>query len=668
MKLPDETFMDELRLSFSQLPRELAALTDADFARAVDWSDRAGARLKRAAQNGDVRAVGQFVARALAARGGNRRPGKVTSGKNEGKKLRRQSLWSKVAADPDRPRTTQLVELWESFTPAGDSGSPARPMRSGNRQEKRVGKNRKYVQPGGQTDWPALEAWLQSAAGDVQGASPVELLILFEILRECAPLLQPELLFRLWRFALCAAVEHCAGTRDAEQWVAHPDQLLFVRGELPWEAALLFSNVSGAGRVRRTGRQFLRRHLEEHTDEDGTPTGGLLERLPLWLAPLVRSTEWGRQFRDPLWDDAQAERFELLLERVAAICRMDGKLALSNGHAANVVSLLTSASRLTRLKKKSPPIRYLRAVRKNVRGKKVGRFKARRRAAIHKPGKKPYPVAQSDWARLACLRNDWSVHADSLLVAHHAEKPLIELIALGQPLLSGTWDIEVTVGTTPAVLQKKWDCCCWFSDHDADYLELTLSLGRNVKIDRQVLLSRKERFGLLADVVTSGGAATRIEYASSLPLADGVHVTHDVPTRECLLEHAGVGARVFPLSLPDDRLHGTSGYFGDEPGLLRLRHSGIGGIYAPLVVDWAPERKRSHAEWRSLTVSEAGSVVGRETAAGFRIRVGKQHLFIYRSLRKSQEMRAVLGHHTAFETVIGTFSPAGEVRPIIMVE
>ena len=109
--------------------------------------------------------------------------------------------------------------------------------------------------------------------------------------------------------------------------------------------------------------------------------------------------------------------------------------------------------------------------------------------------------------------------------------------------------------------------------------------------------------------------------------------------------------------------------FLEQSGQLTLTQTGTGrALFAPLIFDWHPGRRNAVAEWRSLTVTECGNAVGADRAAAHRLRLGKHQLLIYRSLALTDEPRAVLGHHTRFETVIGTFDARGNVRPIMLVE
>jgi hypothetical protein len=101
---------------------------------------------------------------------------------------------------------------------------------------------------------------------------------------------------------------------------------------------------------------------------------------------------------------------------------------------------------------------------------------------------------------------------------------------------------------------------------------------------------------------------------------------------------------------------------------LELRQSGIGGLYAPIVIDWNPARRRSPALWRPLTVGQNAAVVPVGSAAGFRLQVGTAQWLVYRSLSTILEPRTVLGQHTMYETMIGRFARSGEVEPIVLVE
>jgi hypothetical protein len=278
------------------------------------------------------------------------------------------------------------------------------------------------------------------------------------------------------------------------------------------------------------------------------------------------------------------------------------------------------------------------------------------------------PSNQSDFARFALLRSDWSVQADSVALAHHRRYPQLDVSASGRPLIHGDWTIKLNIGGADVELAEEWTCVCWQSDPDADYIELQMAGPGKLRVERIVMLSRNQRFLLLADSV-SGVPHERIEYSSQLPLGDNVQTRMDTPTREIQLTMKGFRARAFPLALPQDRVLSTPHQFTAEDGHVTLSQVTEGeGMFAPILLDWDSSRSRGAAQWRTLTVTEDGRVIGRDIASGHRLKINDLQLLIYRSLKDTCNSRSVLGHHTWNETVIAQFTKKGDVDPILMVE
>lgn len=269
----------------------------------------------------------------------------------------------------------------------------------------------------------------------------------------------------------------------------------------------------------------------------------------------------------------------------------------------------------------------------------------------------------SESTREALLQSGTGNSADRVTIEYHQPGVEFQLATRGRSLLAGNFQSELFVEGTAVATKGDWRAVCWSSDDDGDYLELQLCVSDSVHIDRQFLLSRRGHFALFADAVVTAAPA-RIEYRLSLPVAGGIFVKTDEPTRECRVGTA----RVFPLGLPQDRVLSTPGNCSTKAGRLDLTQVAAGrGLYLPIVFDWHPRRRRAPADWRSLTVTEPGRVVSPDGAAGHRLRVGKEQLLIYRSLVGTREARAVLGQHTRYETVIGSID-SGEMAPIVMVE
>lgn len=274
------------------------------------------------------------------------------------------------------------------------------------------------------------------------------------------------------------------------------------------------------------------------------------------------------------------------------------------------------------------------------------------------------PSRNSESAHQATLNGAKGRRADSLKIEYRHPEMGIELWAGAHSLLSGRIKTELIVDRRSITPCGEWESVCWHSDDDGDYLELRLSVGESLRIERQFFLSRDDHFCLVADAVIATGAS-RVEHRLLLPVPKSARVEADVPTRECVLQPA----RVFPLWLPQDRIQSAAGACHESDGGLALSYAVAGpGLYLPLMLDWHPRRRRCAVEWRSLTVTEPGRVVSPGEAAGHRLRIGKNQLLLFRGLASSHEPRAVLGQHTWYETLIAKFDSDGDLDPIMATE
>jgi hypothetical protein len=455
----------------------------------------------------------------------------------------------------------------------------------------------------------------------------------------------------------------------------HPDEHLLLSGELPWQAGLLFADVIGADRWQQAGAQFIRHQLLECTDETGLPHAGLLDRLPQWLASMLRATLWGQACDVSLWTGPSRRRFEGLLKHITDWRRDDELFVWPTGSYESSEHRLPKSPRL----RKSEPLgRAVAAVAQHLNqfSNRAAPPRRRKTAAVDATAAPSIrPVVQSDGAGWAWMRSDRSRRANSIVARHHGSSPELDFSALGQLLFRGTWGLDVRFDSQPVVTTGRWECVCWNSDAQADYLELQLEVD-GLTIERQVMLSRTEQFALLADTVCFIKPG-RIDFTSHLPLAAKLKSRPDGTTRELCLKSTGLDVRVFPLALPQSRVFGTAGGLelnsfsngNGEVATLALHQAAQGhGLFAPLLFDWSPKRSRVAADWRTLTVTEEMAIIRPDTAAGHRLRLGDKQWLIYHALAKSPEARAVLGHQTRNETVIGWFTPSGDVQPIMVVE
>lgn len=485
----------------------------------------------------------------------------------------------------------------------------------------------------------------------------------------------------VWRLVLTRSLELAAYLAKPLTCELTSDRRLLVTGELPWLLSQLFADLDGVTEFKQLGQQALRNELIEQTDGDGTPSAGLLPVLPRWLASLTRSVEVGAIVGEPLLEGEARFRFEdVITKSVALLDRAGNMLGDTNGvvirdaktTAGRLVPMLLRGAELAGLDELSLAAESLRFRQHVANGGSKDKFHSE--TFSETPEERlivtdtDLPATQSDWASWACLRNWWHATANTAIVRHDGPNVHLQLSLLGVPVIDGEWDMSVRLDGQRLTWTEGWKCSCWSSDTDMDYIELQLDVPDGPMLCRQVMLSRKDHFLVLADSVAKAGRQ-RIDLESTLPLRRGVRTKSGKATREIRLAASDVKVRCFPLALPDDRLHSTIGEFDAALGALRLAQaSSSESLYAPLVLDWSPERASLDAEWRTLTVTEEGRKVAPWEAAGHRLRLGKLHLVVYRSLHTSEDFRAVLGLHTDKESVIARFDDKGYVLPIVSID
>lgn len=445
------------------------------------------------------------------------------------------------------------------------------------------------------------------------------------------------------------------------------DQRVVVAGELPWLCSQIFRDVRGSRRLGERGLETLRAELLAGSDDDGSPHAALLERLPLWLAPFVRTSRLARRLDADCWEKRSRTRFERIVQRVAALSRSTGEIALTNGAVFAPGSLLRAAGECAGFGAEEWPGRFLAQL---TDGTLPAAPRTVRRKSTVRPFKRKHrPSSQSDAARIACLRSNWDPGADACVVAFDGPTPRIDLTAFGVPLLRGTWGTQTTVAGQELHAAGDWECVCWFSDADADYMELKQTAPGGAEVLRQMLLARADHFLLLSDVVRlPAGSEGGIEHRMELPVVAGTSAVQDGITREWKVRAGALKVRVLPLGLPQETIHRAAGRLeADERSIRLVQQSPGTGLACPLLLDWSPTRRKAAAQWRQLTVAENGQTLSGSESCGVRWRIGDDQWLYYHALTPRFTARTVLGFHTFHETVIGEVSD-GEIEQLVQVE
>jgi len=626
-------------VAFGRSMGEVANLSDEAFLQSIQWRKSADADLAHAARKGDVSA---FCARLVQCL-----PQGILPTKSTKKRTGTQSSLAAAEYLPTPPANPLREFLHTSNGHSAQKNGKSKPANSAS-----------------------LADVLNSVAQKNFKTSPADLHALTELVACSGASLEQAVRFQVWRTTLAAACEFTKvpSTTDEGDPAQTADEQLLQAGELPWRVGLLFADVKGSTKVRRRGRKVIRRELEDRTDGDGTPHATLLPRLGYWLAALVRSGQWANRFQATLWDDDLSMLFNDLLEQAIRLYRPSDSWAMSNGFSASPRSLFRAASQLAGSEFKIADLSFAWDKDPSHRRKRKTKSKKSASATTKPRLRKLAPSSQSDWANLACLRSDWETECDSVVIDHNGQFPQIDMTVLGRALFNGNWDLQIKVDGKPVQVKRQWTAICWNTDNDGDYLELQQTFAAGGRVERQIWLSRSAHSAMFADSLT-GFSSKQIEYTSRLPLIDGLDTQSDAGDRETRLKDGPILTRVFPLFLPQDRVHGTPGGCGVFGGDLVLKHVAAGqGLYAPIVLDWHPDRRRKPVQWRKLTVTEDGRILPGDVSAGYRMKIGDQHLLAYRKLQKSDLPQTVLGFQTFDETVLGQFDKNGDVTPLLLVE
>jgi hypothetical protein len=201
-----------------------------------------------------------------------------------------------------------------------------------------------------------------------------------------------------------------------------------------------------------------------------------------------------------------------------------------------------------------------------------------------------------------------------------------------------------------------------------------MSLSAGWRVQRQMLLARKDEFLFFADAVL-GAEPGKIDYRCVMPLVspgngshpDRVQFVGEQETRDGSLEGKRKLAIVLPLALPEWRIERSTHRLEASGDGLALTMTAAGrALFAPLFLDLAKRRFKKPRTWRRLTVAERLVIQPADIAVGYRVQVGAEQWLFYRSLAKAAN-RTVLGQNLASEFVAARFTTKGLAEELVSI-
>jgi hypothetical protein len=272
----------------------------------------------------------------------------------------------------------------------------------------------------------------------------------------------------------------------------------------------------------------------------------------------------------------------------------------------------------------------------------------------------PLPSDSRPDRPLAILRGDWSPRTDLLAIDHRQSglSNLLEVAANGQIFLGPTWSAGFLEGKITRPKPTSWT-----NGPFAQSLEWSFAVG-STRVTRVVTLLRGRSMAILGQQVE--GARTHSEVR--LGLSEGIDASF-VPGSRALQLKGGPGkpsARLLPLSLPCHDRATDQGSIAIEGREVVIRQAFEGRrSWLPVLLTW----DKPPSLWRPLTVAYRSKTTKSDEAVAVRVAWGPRSsgLVVYRSLAKPS-LRSFLGHQTSSKYLIGSFTQAGDVSPILKVD
>jgi hypothetical protein len=507
---------------------------------------------------------------------------------------------------------------------------------------------------------PSLEReilrWLgEKAGGTADARFALEALACGRAIVRLAAALSPDVWWALLDYLLSAVA-------DAHRVDLNRDPLVhqLLGGELPLTLAYLLPEIVPCRRLKSAARRSLSSGLRDLLDGAGLLHGRDLGLLRPLLACWTRCRALGGELKGGCWSEAAESQYEWLVRQALRLSRHDGSQVFSHGSAGTFDrELLAAALRLGG----------------DAEDRKIAALilPAARRQAPKRPDESrlPKPASESEWAAVAVLCPRWDRAGERLTVVYPQRECRLELSCGKDVLWSGPWELDVRIDGRPAKPDSDWEQLCWVSDEEVDFLELEMQFGGGLRVQRHMLLARRDHFLLLADVVLGRGPG-RLQYCGRLPLCPGVSFRGAARSWEGFLVGSKRRALVLPLALPEWRAVASHPSAADQllqtsRGLELRQSAPARRLYAPLFFDLDRRRLTRRVTWRQLTVAESLVIQPREVAVGYRVAVGQRQWLIYRSLAEKAN-RTLLGHNLSTELLAARFHRSGEVEPLLEIE
>ncbi len=439
-----------------------------------------------------------------------------------------------------------------------------------------------------------------------------------------------------------------------------PMEHQWLAGELRLAMSYNLPEIKTIRRLVTPARRALSQGPDLLLDGEGLPHASRLALMRPLLACWTRCVAMGQSLKNGCWNETAEIQYAWLIRQTLRFSRRDGTQVLTSGARDPWPKDLFQAAM---------ELDGDREDRKIARMVLPARKRSSRAKDQRSTGKKKLPASatHSEWSSVAMLRPTWS-HADGMFAVDYSRHQLSIELSLGRhTLLFGSATLNLWADDEPLEQETPWESVCWESDSGGDYLEIEATFSNDVRVQRQMLFGREDRFLLLADAIHSPQPCS-LRYEARWPLDSGTVANPRKRTREVTLTAGKPRAEVLPLALPEWRRDLRVGELEAQKDHLLLRQAFTGrGLYAPLLIDLDARRRGRPVTWRQLTIAEDRKIVTPEMAVGYRIQVGKKQWLIYRSIGE-RGSRSVLGENLISEFLVCRFDANGAGKRLVEIE
>ncbi len=506
-----------------------------------------------------------------------------------------------------------------------------------------------------------VRAWLSESEG-----APVTLGLAAELLAwtYALPKLAQDLPAELWWELLAHLV---ATVRDAQQQdpQASPAVYQMLAAEAAIALGLFADELRACREVSKAGGSALIAAFDQLLDGEGTPQRDYIAALRPFAASWLRCHRL-LQENDSAGSKQVRKAFKQFPEVILAVARFTRPDR--SAHFSSQPPSAKSASSQQKLAEADQWLLQLAAADKGAgNALQVALGTAARESAAERADSAYEVECSAEWSELAVLRSSWRQFSPRLLVDYGTHDLGVELAAGRHSLLAGALKTEISIDGERLQTPVSWNCVCWQTDTDGDYLELEGHPAPGILLQRSILLAHEDCFLWMADSLASG-RKHELDYRLTLPAASGLtcklageHTEAELATKKKSV------ARVMPLSLPEWSSAARDGKLSAEDGNLVLQQRQQGwGMYAGLFIDLQPSRLARQFTWRQLTVAENREILPSDLAVAQRVQCGSKHWVFYRSIG-ARGNRTFLGINVSTELLVARFETDGEYETLVEV-